>query len=73
MAEQQPIASSPAPTRRGRSALLLFLMLLIAVVSWTTEHGSHGHVAWARLLEPVHLGSLLGVIGSVCGARLTSA
>jgi len=45
----------------------LIASYLVAISSWGMQHYYHGHVEWSELLEPHHIFSLLGVIGSVYG------
>ncbi len=47
------------------SLVVLVSMLVVSVGSWGVQHTGHSHVTWSRFLEPAHVFSLLGVLGSV--------
>lgn len=45
----------------------LTLAILTALGSWGMQHTGHGHTDWLHLLDPRHIFSLVGVVGSVWG------
>ena len=55
------------------SLAILVATLLVSVSSWGVQHVQHGHSTWGEFLAPVHVFSLLGVLGSVCAAWLSKS
>ena len=55
------------------SLAVLVAMLLVSVGSWGVQHVQHGHFTWGEFLAPLHVFSLLGVLGSVLGAWLAKS
>ncbi len=59
----------------GGSIAILLSMLMVSLGAWGVEHVSHGDTTWSELLDPDHIFSVLGSIGSsvvpVVGAWLS--
>tara|TARA_Y100000310_G_scaffold139224_1_gene138494 strand:+ start:3194 stop:3406 length:213 start_codon:yes stop_codon:yes gene_type:complete len=46
----------------------LVVLLLVGLSAWGLTHIEHGHVTWAKLIEPLHVFSLVGVVGTILGS-----
>ncbi len=54
-----------------KTGLALLAALAVSVSGWGYEHIQHGDAMWGDLRDPVHVFSLIGVIGGVLVAWLT--
>ena len=55
------------------SIAILAAMLSASLGSWGVAHTGHGHAGWSDLLNPEHIFSLMGILGSVLGAWLSKS